>query len=102
MRRYLYGFIILASILSVQTYAEKQTATCISQEEMQVIAADFSQFEPYANDEYCLDGSEISNLLGSLLFMRKTSFQPPLEESADELFSGRFKDDWYGYFQRWH
>lgn len=88
---------LFAFFFSVQLHAQ-QTATCISKEEMQEIARDFSQFEPYANDRYCLDGSEISNLLDSLLFMRKTSFQPPLENSQDELFSGRFKDDWYGYF----
>lgn len=84
--------------LSASAHAEESKATCVSKEEMQEIARDFSQFEPYANEEYCLDGSEISNLLESLLFMRKTSFQRPMETSEDELFSGRFKDDWYGYF----
>lgn len=87
---------LVFSLLGLSTTAFSET--CVSKEEMQEIARDFSQFEPYANDEYCLDGSEISNLLDSLLFMRKTSFQPPLETSQDELFSGRFKDDWYGYF----
>ena len=80
------------------TFAAADDKTCVSQAEMREIANHFTQFEPYAEKEFCLDGSEISNLLDSLLFMRKTSFKAPLEQSQDELFSGRFKDDWYGYF----
>lgn len=88
---------LLAGVLlfSNNAFSEK---TCVSKEEMQEIASHFTQFEPYAQAEYCLDGSEISNLLDSLLFMRKTSFKAPMERSHDELFSGRFQNDWYGYF----
>ncbi len=32
------------------------------------------------------------------MFMRKTAFAVSMPTSADELFSGRFASDWYGYF----
>lgn len=93
MIRALIGLLGLLVAFSAQA-----EPTCVSQEEMQEIASHFRQFQQYAQDQYCLDGSEDSNLLESLLFMRKTQFEAPMEVSSDELFSGRFQNDWYGYF----
>lgn len=71
---------------------------CIPQKEMAEIAASFSQFRQLAKQEFCYDGSETSNLLASLMFMRKTAFQAPMPASQDELFSGRFSQSWFKYF----
>ena len=92
------GFLSLLLILVTLFSPTGFASTCVSQEEMQEIARDFSQFDRLAESEYCLDGSETSNLLDSILFMRKTSFSALLAPSSDELFSGRFENDWYGYF----
>lgn len=71
---------------------------CISQTEMQEISQDFKQFRNLANKEFCYDNSETSNLLASIMFMRKTAFSPDMKNSTDELFSGRFSSSWYKYF----
>src|SRR3989344_252870 len=74
------------------------TPNCISQAEMSEIASDFSQFNHLANKEYCNDGSETSNLLASLMFMRKNQSSPDMKPSDDDLFSGKFATSWYQYF----
>lgn len=89
---------LLSALALIFSCINISAETCVSKEEMQEIANHFNQFEPYAEKQYCLDGSEISNLLESLLYMKKTFFESPMDVSSDELFSGRFKDDWYGYF----
>jgi hypothetical protein len=71
---------------------------CIPQKEMAEIAASFSQFKQLAKKDFCYDGSETSNLLASLMFMRKTAFQAAMPPSQDELFSGRFSQSWFKYF----
>ncbi len=71
---------------------------CISQSEMQEIAQDFKQFRNLAGQNFCYDNSENSNLLASIMFMRKTAFSPDMKNSSDELFSGRFSSSWYKYF----
>ncbi|MBC7420345.1 MAG: hypothetical protein H7328_06410 [Bdellovibrio sp.] len=73
------------------------TDACVSKAEMQVIAKSFSQFSQYANADYCYDNSQISNLISSIMFMRKTSFAPMIP-SKDELFTGRFASSWWDYF----
>ncbi|KHD89397.1 MAG: hypothetical protein OM95_03225 [Bdellovibrio sp. ArHS] len=73
-------------------------ADCISKSEMQTIASHFSQFRQLANKDYCFDGSQTANLLQTIMFMRKTGFEPNMQKSKDELFSGRFASSWYDYF----
>lgn len=75
-----------------------EPAKCVSKTEMQEIARDFKQFAPQANADYCFDGSQVSNLIASLMFMRHTAFAPAMNPSADELFTGRFAKSWYQYF----
>lgn len=70
---------------------------CVSQAEMKVIAKSFPQFNQYANADYCYDDSQISNLISSIMFMRKTSFSP-MTKGADDLFSTRFATSWWDYF----
>lgn len=71
---------------------------CIPQSEMQAIAQGFPQFAELANSEYCPDGSETAHLIAGLEFMRQTRFQDPMDRSPDQLFSGTFANDWWGYF----
>ncbi|MGE0526118.1 MAG: hypothetical protein AB7G93_05380 [Bdellovibrionales bacterium] len=74
-------------------------ANCVSQSEMREIAQTFRQFRDLAEQgEYCLDGSPTANLVAGILFMRKTRFAAQMPSSADELFSGRFSQNWYEYF----
>lgn len=74
------------------------SADCIPQAEMSTIASHFRQFDNLKNAEYCLDDSPTSRLLAGIMFMRKTVFAAQMPNSADELFSGKFANDWYGYF----
>ena len=76
---------------------QPSSEACVAQSEMKVIAKSFSQFAQYANADYCYDNSQISNLISSIMFMRKTTFAP-MTKSADELFSGRFASSWWDYF----
>lgn len=73
-------------------------AQCVPKAEMQEIAGHFKQFAPQANADYCFDGSQVSNLIASLMFMRHTAFSPNMNPSKDELFTGRFAKSWYDYF----
>lgn len=75
------------------------TKNCYPQSEMAAIARDFPQFRNISGAEYCHDGSQTANLIESLMFMRKTRFENNMPNSSDELFSGRFARDWYGYFE---
>lgn len=72
-------------------------ADCVSKAEMQTIAQHFSQFKEQANADYCYDGSHVSNLISSIMFMRKTTFSK-MTPSKDELFTGRFASSWWDYF----
>lgn len=71
---------------------------CVSQSEMKVIASHFTQFSNLANADFCNDNSQNWHLISSIMFMRKTQFSNTMQPSKDELFSGRFAKDWYGYF----
>lgn len=73
-------------------------AECVSKAEMQVIAGDFQQFRSLANSDYCYNGSHDSALIQTLMYMRHTAFDPKMNPSADELFTGRFAESWYQYF----
>lgn len=70
---------------------------CVPQAEMAEIAKHFTQFSDLAKGEYCFDGSQTSHLIAGIAFMRKTRYSP-MERSKDELFSGKFADNWYDYF----
>ena len=93
-------FLALVTGLTVATaHAETDTTKdCISQAEMKTIASHFTQFSNLANAEYCNDDSKTWHLLSSLMFMRKTQFSPNMPVSKDELFTGRFANNWYEYF----
>ncbi|MFP5519989.1 MAG: hypothetical protein ACLGGX_08805 [Bdellovibrionia bacterium] len=88
---------ILVFLISLMT-GVAQAKDCIPKAEMQKIASHFKQFRNLANNDYCYDGSQTANLLQALMFMRETSFATNMDRSKDDLFSGRFAKDWYGYF----
>lgn len=92
----------VTSVAQAQIKVPDQPATnpekCVSKAEMQEIASHFRQFAPQAQADYCLDGSQVSNLIASLMFMRHTAFSPTMNPSKDELFTGRFASSWYNYF----
>lgn len=71
---------------------------CVSKADMQDIASHFKQFSKYANSEFCYDGSQVSHLLSTIMFMRETAFSKDMKKSTDEVFSGRFSSSWYRYF----
>ena len=81
------GFVIVLMLILSGLVQAKE---CIGQSEMQEIAKDFKQFKNLADQEFCYDGSQNSNLISSIMFMRKTAFQANMPKSEDELFSGRF------------
>lgn len=85
----------LATVTPSATFAKD----CIAKTEMAEIARDFPQFRNLAAADYCLDGSQTANLIESLMFMRKTRFDSIMPSGSDELFSGKFANDWYGYFK---
>ncbi len=87
-----------ADLASDVIVPKEPQANCVSKAEMQEIAGHFNQFAPQANADYCLDGSTTANLISSLMFMRHTAFAPTMNQSKDELFSGRFAKSWYEYF----
>lgn len=91
----LFAFISAGILNFAQADSEKD---CIPQTEMQAIAVNFTQFANITNGPFCNDGSANWHLVSSLMFMRKTQFSANMPASKDELFSGRFANDWYGYF----
>ena len=79
--------------------AKAQSETnCIPQAEVQAIAVNYPQFAGFAKAPYCNDGSQDWQMLSAMMFMRKTQFSATMPKSKDELFSGRFAANWYGYF----
>lgn len=88
------AFCLFLSTMSATAFAGE----CIEQKEMAEIASDFTQFRNIAKSKYCYDGSQTSNLLATIMFMRKTAFAADMKRSSDELFSGRFSTSWYKYF----
>jgi hypothetical protein len=85
------------SFVSFGAFAQANT-NCISQQEMTEIAQSFRQFANLAKGDYCLDESPTSRLLSGIMFMRKTAFMPAMPLSKDELFSGKFSQNWWQYF----
>lgn len=73
-------------------------AECISAADMTAIAQKFTQFQNLSGKEYCFDGSQTSFLLAGLNYIRKVEFTNPMVNSPDELFTGKFAKDWFGYF----
>lgn len=90
--------IVLFGLLAASTTFAETSSNCVPKAEMQIIASHFSQFAPQANADYCFDGSQTSNLISSIMFMRKTAFSQTMQPSKDDLFTGRFAKSWYDYF----
>lgn len=90
--------VLTLSLLLGGMSSKALAADCISQKEMSEIASHFTQFNNLAKKEYCYDGSQTSNLLATIIYMRKTAFAADMKPSSDELFSGRFSQSWYNYF----
>lgn len=95
---------VLFTVLAFTCFSTAQAANeirmktdCVSKSEMQTIAQHFTQFASYANADYCYDGSQVSNLIASIMFMRGTTFSA-MAPSKDELFSGKFAASWWDYF----
>ena len=74
------------------------TTDCIAQKDLQDIAGHFSQFSNLTGKDFCNDNSQTWHLLSSMMFMKRTAFDANMINSRDELFSGKFASDWYGYF----
>lgn len=89
-------FLLISIILGTASVAS--ATDCVSQAEMTEIASHFSQFRNLAKTDFCYDGSPTSNLVASLMFMKKTAFEADMKKSFDELFSGKFSQSWYNYF----
>ncbi len=73
-------------------------ADCIAQKDIQDIAKHFTQFANVAGKDLCNDNSQTWHLLSTIMFMKRTAFEPNMNNSRDELFTGRFASDWYQYF----
>lgn len=103
LRGLFLGLCLMSSgLLAASANAASDSVTasnCIAAADMQEISAHFSQFKDLAaKGEYCLDGSPTARLLDGIMFMRKTHFTTSMPVSGDGLFSGRFANDWWGYF----
>lgn len=99
MKLFLTVIMAFASAVALSANAENASgANCVPKAEMQAIAQHFTQFQNLANGDYCFDGSHESHLIAGLMFMRKTRFSSSMPKSPDDLFSGTFANDWYGYF----
>lgn len=95
---WIFGNLLGAAVLLVAPTAFADTTECVPKSEMAEIAQHFSQFRHLANRDYCMDGSETSNLIAGIMFMRKTAFAENMPKSSDEMFSGDFASSWYDYF----
>ncbi len=73
---------------------------CISAEDMTAIAKNFKQFRNLSGKEYCFDKSETAYLIAGIQYIRKLQFDESGVNSPDELFTGQFAKDWYGYFTK--
>ena len=83
---------------SIGVPSQPAPANCVSKAELQEIAGHFNQFRNIANNDFCYDGSQQSNLLQAIMFMRHTQYPSTMPKSSDELFSGKFASNWYNYF----
>lgn len=104
--RVLLGLVIVQTVFTQETFAKANLPikapikgmNCIAKEEINEIAAHFTQFKNLAGKEFCFDESETSNLILAIVFMRKTAFDKNMPKSNDELFSGTFASNWWNYF----
>lgn len=92
------GWICSCALAAAVLVSQIGYAQCVPKAEMQVIAQHFKQLANLAGKDFCYDGSQMSNLIQAIEFMRRTPFEKSMPKSADELFSGTFANDWYGYF----
>jgi hypothetical protein len=93
-KRVLFGLFFVVQLITTNVYA----ADCISAADMTEIAKKFTQFQNMSGKEYCYDNSDISRLMAGIMFMRDTKFDASMPASKDELFSGKFGLNWWGYF----
>ncbi len=98
MRIFLSVIITLSGLFVSVAHAQDAQKECVSQTEMKEISSHFTQFTNLANADFCNDDSKEWHLLSSLMFMRHTQFTGDMPVSKDELFTGKFAKDWYGYF----
>jgi len=75
-------------------------ANCISASDMTAIATYFKQFQNLSGKEFCFDNSQTAYLLAGLQYIRKVQFTEPMVNSPDDLFTGKFAKDWFGYFTK--
>lgn len=73
---------------------------CIPAEDMTAIAKAFPQFQNLSGKPYCFDGSQTAYLMAGLNYIRKVQFVEPMVNSPDDLFTGKFAKDWFGYFTK--
>lgn len=93
----LVGTLLAAALIAVDAKAQTKP-NCISQKDLKDISSHFPQFSKYAGKDFCADGSPDFQLLSSIMFMRSTTFETNMTKSSDDFFSGRFAQDWFGYF----
>lgn len=97
-----FHWLLATLLITAAGFGFSATATtaegCIPAEEMTEIASKFNQFNDLAGREFCYNGTQGSALLEAIMFMRHTRFDEAMPKSSDELFSGTFADDWWGYF----
>lgn len=98
MKIFLSILVILSGLFVSVAHAQNAQKECVSQAEMKEISSHFTQFANLANADFCNDDSKEWHLVSSLMFMRHTQFTGDMPKSNDELFSGRFAKDWYGYY----
>ncbi len=80
------------------TPPSSEDKSCISAEDMTAIANSFTQFASLSGKEFCNDESQNAYLLAGLNYIRKVQFTEPMVNSPDELFTGKFAKNWFGYF----
>lgn len=73
-------------------------ADCVSVSDMNEIVAKFPQFQNLGGKEFCYDDSSTSHLIAGIMFMRQTKFDSNMPPSKDEVFSGKFANNWWNYF----
>ncbi len=77
-----------------------EDSKCISADDMTAIAKNFKQFRNLSGKEYCFDKSQTAYLIAGIQYIRKLQFNESGVNSPDELFTGQFAKDWYGYFTK--
>jgi len=90
--------LVFAAAALLLTASASYAQDCIAQKDIQDISKHFTQFSNISGKDLCNDNSQTWHLLSTLMFMKRTAFEPNMNNSGDELFTGRFSSDWYQYF----